>query len=125
LVGAERAELDHSVDGSVLLGEGAMAEAKSTGDVSGLRIVLADIDSGRADGVAEELRRRGATVVVTGLSPPDDRMVRLQQIDPMVLLMRSEDVRDGRHDLIRRMRADHRLRWATLVAADWDDPWGG
>lgn len=113
--------LDRDVDGAELLGERAMAEAKSLGDVDGLRIVLADDDSGRADGVAAELRRLGATVVVTGLTPRDERMARLRQVDPMVLLMRSEDVKAQGSRLLERMRADLRLRWASLVAADWDE----
>jgi DNA-binding NarL/FixJ family response regulator len=123
IVRADRVDqkVDRGVDGAELLGERAMAEATSSGDISGLRILLADDDSGRADGVAEVLRRLGATVVVSGLEPRDERMARLRQADPIVLLMRSEDVKEkGRH-LLDRMKADLRLRWASLVAADWDE----
>jgi DNA-binding NarL/FixJ family response regulator len=123
IVRADRVDqsLDRGVDGAELLGERAIAEAESLGDISGLRILLADDDSGRADGVAEELRRRGATVVVTGLEPRDERIARLRQVDPVVLLMRSEDEKAGGRRLLERMKADLRLRWASLVVADWDE----
>jgi len=35
--------------------------------VKGVRVALADDDTGRADSVAQELRSRGVSVVVTGL----------------------------------------------------------
>lgn len=89
--------------------------------IAGIRVVLADDDSGRADHAAEELRRLGATVVVTGLTPHPDRMQRLRQSDPMVLLLRAEDLEVRAQPLLEAMKRDTRLRWVTLVVAEWGD----
>lgn len=87
--------------------------------ISGLRIAIADDDSGRADEMAAELRQHGATVILTGFAPLDARIRRIRQVDPMVLIMRSADLEGNGHALLERMKADLRLRWMTLVVTDW------
>lgn len=113
--------------GGELLHEGSSPELMSpvAGSVqrkgiSGLRIAIADDDSGRADEIAEELRRHGASVVLTGFAPLDARIRRIRQVDPMLLLMRSADLEGNGQALLERMKADLRLRWMTLVVTDWD-----
>jgi DNA-binding response OmpR family regulator len=113
-----------------LLGAQAQAVARSAGNVSKIRVLLADADSGRADSIARSLRDSGAQVVVTGFDPSDQLFERLRQFDPMVLLIGSEDVRDGGQHLIERVQRDRRLSWASLLEASptelaWAEGGGG
>lgn len=94
-----------------------------TPGIKGLRVALADDDSARADSVAQELRARGATVVVTDLSPSEARFARLRQVDPEVLIAGEQDLQGHGYELLRRMRRDTRLRWASLLVVRWDEIW--
>src|SRR6478736_1243422 len=87
------------------------------------RVALADDDTGRADSVAQELRARGATVVVTDLAPTDLRFAKLRHVDPEVLLIGEAHVKGQGYELRRRMRRDTRLRWASLLVVRWDEIW--
>jgi Flp pilus assembly protein TadD/DNA-binding response OmpR family regulator len=91
--------------------------------VKGVRVALADDDTGRADTVAQELRARGVSVVVTDLSPTDLRFAKLRQVDPEVLLIGEAQLKGQGYDLLRRMRRDTRLRWASLLVVRWDEIW--
>ncbi len=91
--------------------------------VKGLRIALADDDSARADSVAHELRSRGATVIVTDLNPSDARFARLRQVDPEVLIAGEAHLQGHGYELLRRMRRDTRLRWASLLVVRWEEIW--
>ena len=91
--------------------------------VKGVRVALADDDTGRADTVAQELRARGVSVVVTDLSPNDLRFAKLRQVDPEVLLIGEAQVKGQGYELLRRMRRDTRLRWASLLVVRWDEIW--
>ena len=51
-------------------------------EIRGLRVVLADDDTPRADAVAQELRSRGVTVVVTDLDPSETRFQTLGRRTP-------------------------------------------
>ncbi|HEV8245842.1 MAG TPA: hypothetical protein VGP93_08735, partial [Polyangiaceae bacterium] len=93
------------------------------GSVGGLRVALADDDPARADVIAQELRARGATVVVIDLTPTDLQFSRLRQIDPEVLLIGEDHLQGQGYDLIRQMRGDTRLRWASLLVVRWDEVW--
>jgi tetratricopeptide (TPR) repeat protein/DNA-binding NarL/FixJ family response regulator len=92
-------------------------------DVRGLRVALADDDSARADSVAQELRARGATVVVTDLKPSEARFARLRQVDPQVLIAGEQHLQGHGYELLRRMRKDTRLRWASLLVVRWEEIW--
>jgi DNA-binding response OmpR family regulator len=92
-------------------------------NVKGLRVALADDDTGRADSVAQELRSRGVSVIVTDLSPTDLRFAKLRQVDPEVLLIGEAQVKGQGYELLRRMRRDTRLRWASLLVVRWDEIW--
>jgi tetratricopeptide (TPR) repeat protein/DNA-binding NarL/FixJ family response regulator len=91
--------------------------------IAGIRVALADDDTGRADSVAQELRSRGATIVVTDLAPTDLRFARLRQVDPEVLLIGEEQVKTQGYELLKRMRRDTRLRWASLLVVRWEEIW--
>ena len=117
-----RYEFDERAGGTVQLLGGE--ETSSTHeDVHDLRILLADDDAARADAVAQQLRAQDATVMVTDLDPSAMRFERLRQLDPTVLLIGEEQLQGVGYDLIRRMRRDTRLRWASLLVVRWDEVW--
>lgn len=91
--------------------------------MKGLRVALADDDSARADAVAQELRSRGATVVVTDLNPSEARFARLRQVDPEILIAGEHHLQGHGYELLRRMRKDTRLRWASLLVVRWEEIW--
>jgi tetratricopeptide (TPR) repeat protein/DNA-binding NarL/FixJ family response regulator len=91
--------------------------------VKGIRVALADDDTGRADSVAQELRARGVSVVVSDLTPTDVRFAKLRQVDPEILLIGEAHVKGRGYELLRRMRRDTRLRWASLLVVRWDEIW--
>ena len=92
-------------------------------EIQGLRVVLADDDTPRADAVAQELRSRGVTVVVTDLEPSALRFQTLRQADPTVLVIGEEHAHAAGYELLRRMRRDSRLRWASLLVVRWNEIW--
>lgn len=103
-----------------LLGDEALAEARSASDISGLRILLADSDPARADAVAQTLRDAGALVIVTGLTPADDRFFQMRQFDPAVLLIGATDLQRATR-LVAGIESDDRLRWASMLVVDWSE----
>jgi Flp pilus assembly protein TadD/CheY-like chemotaxis protein len=88
-----------------------------------LRVVLADNDTPRADAVAQELRARGVTVVVTDLDPSPTRLKTLRQADPTVFVIGEEHAHGEGYDLLRSVRRDPRLRWASLLVVRWNEIW--
>ena len=116
-------EFDERAGGTVqLLGADAEAPAERK-DVSGLRVLLGDDEAARADAVAQQLRANDIAVVVTDLEPTEMRFVRLRQVDPAVLLIGERQLQGAGYELIRRMRRDTRLRWASLLVVRWDEVW--
>jgi Flp pilus assembly protein TadD/DNA-binding NarL/FixJ family response regulator len=119
-----RYEFDERAGGTVQLLGGAEATRRSDeADVRGLRIVLADDDTTRADAIAQELRAHDITLVVTDLAPTDVRFGRLRQIDPAILLIGEKQAQGDGYELMRRMRRDTRLRWSSLLVVRWDEVW--
>jgi Flp pilus assembly protein TadD/CheY-like chemotaxis protein len=117
-------EFDERAGGTVqLFGPDSMLPQTPKQDVNGVRVLLADDDTGRADAVAQELRRLGATVVVTDFEPTEQRFDRLRQFDPMLLVIGQEQVDADGYRLVQRLRGDLRLRWASLLVANWDEVW--
>jgi DNA-binding response OmpR family regulator len=92
------------------------------GDLSlaGMRVALADDDAARADVVAQDLRVRGATVLVTDLTPNESRFDRLRRLHPNVLVVGEEHLRGTGYGLVRRAHSDARLRWTTLLVVEWE-----
>lgn len=119
-----RYEFDERAGGTVqLLGGEFVDAAEGHEDVSGLRVVLADGDAARADAVAQALRQHQATVVVADFDPPEQRFARLHEFDPAILMIDEPSLRGNGYTLIRRMRRDTRLRWASLLVVRWEDVW--
>lgn len=117
-------EFDERAAGTVqLLGGVDEVPAEARVNVRGLRVVLADDDAARADAVAQELRERGVDVVVTDLDPSDVRFHRIRTMDPAVLLIGQHQAQGEGYELMRRMRRDTRLRWASLLVVRWDEVW--
>jgi DNA-binding NarL/FixJ family response regulator/tetratricopeptide (TPR) repeat protein len=116
-------EFDERAGGTVQMFGGEDDDAGSFGDVTDLRILLADPQSARADAVAQALRKHGADVVVTDFEPSDQRFNRLRQLDPTILLIDEVALRGEGYRLVRRLRRDTRLRWASLLVLDWNDVW--
>src|SRR5262249_48361547 len=102
---------------------GSSIAPEARAEVTGLRVVLADDDAARADAVAQELRDRGVDVVVTDLAPSDIRFQRLRQMDPAILLIGDKQAQGAGFELMRRMRRDTRLRWASLLVLRWNELW--
>ena len=88
-----------------------------------LRLVLADDDPVRAEAIAHDLRSRGAEVLVTDLEPSDARLSRMRAADPAVLLVGEAQLQETGYALVRRMQRDARLRWTSLLLAQWSELW--
>ncbi|HEX6765818.1 MAG TPA: tetratricopeptide repeat protein, partial [Polyangiaceae bacterium] len=57
------------------------------------------------------------------LDPTEARFERLRQVDPAVLMIGESHVHGAGHSLLRRMRQDTRLRWASQLVVRWDEVW--
>ncbi|MBW2463536.1 MAG: hypothetical protein JRH11_17935, partial [Deltaproteobacteria bacterium] len=112
---------EHSSGTLSLLGPELDVDNASDESIDGLRILLADNDVARADGVAQELRARGATVVMTDLA--GSRLQRARSLDPSVLVIDEKALSGGGYGLVQGMRDDVRLRWAYLLVVSWDEIW--
>ncbi len=121
-----RYEFESRASGTVQLFDPSSAhhDVPTEHELQGLRVVLADDDSSRADSVASDLRRHGADVVVSALDPVDLRFQRMRQADPAVLVVGEEHIEGPGYGLVRRMQGDMRLRWAFLAVVRWDEIWG-
>lgn len=93
------------------------------GNIEGLRLVLADDQPARTDVIAQELRARGASVVVTAFDPDPSQFARLRQLDPEVLVMGESELEGAGYRLVKRMKGDTRLRWASLLVVRWHEIW--
>ncbi len=117
-------EFDEHVSGTVQVLDAAHSEQQEQSeDLSNVRIALADADAARADNISQELRALGATVIVTDLNPSEVRFSRMRQVDPTILLIGESHVQGDGYELVRRMRQDTRLRWASLLVVRWDELW--
>lgn len=117
-------EFAEHVSGTVRMLDAARAEQQRPPESLGeVRIALADSDAARADNIAQELRALGATVIVTDLNPSEVRFARMRQVDPTILLIGEAHVHGEGYELVRRMRHDTRLRWASLLVVRWAELW--
>ncbi|MEM1418570.1 MAG: hypothetical protein AAGH15_26990, partial [Myxococcota bacterium] len=90
-----------------------------------LRVLLLDDDSGRADLLAQALRGEGSQVAVARVA-----LMGLDQaraLDPTVILLDATAIDGVGFDVVRAIRRDPRLRWASLLVASLDElcPSGG
>jgi len=117
-------EFSEHVSGTLRMLDAAHTEQRAEPeDLGQVRIALADSDAARADNIAQELRALGATVIVTDLNPNDVRFTRMRQVDPTILLIGEGHLQGEGYDLVRRMRQDTRLRWASLLVVRWAELW--
>ncbi|NRA32263.1 MAG: tetratricopeptide repeat protein [Polyangiaceae bacterium] len=117
-------EFDERAGGTVqFLGGDSLAPPGAPEDVAGLRLLIADKNSGRADAVAQALRSHDIEATVTDFDVNEARVSRLRQVDPAILLISDEDLRGDGYALVRLMRQDTRLRWASLLVVPWDEVW--
>ncbi len=116
-------EFDERAMGTVEFLAADFDDEPSGASIEGLRVILADDDSARADAVAQELRSNGAQVVVTDLQPSQAHLGRLRQLDPMVLVIGDAQLQGAGYYLVKTMREHRRLRWASLLVVHWDEIW--
>ena len=105
----------------LLNGDSDIPEIQAGASVAGMRILLADDDVARADAVGQELRTRGANVVITDTR--GSRIERARSLDPAVLIVGARAIEGRGYELVRRLREDVRLRWAYLLVVAWDEVW--
>lgn len=89
----------------------------AAGTLSRLRALLADDDPARADALAQELRARGAIVSVTDTHGRG--LERALGLDPQVAIVDAGGL-EGL-EVVRAIRRDTRLRWASLLVAPWNE----
>ncbi len=118
-------EFDEHAGGTLqLLGADVLGEdAEPPAHLETLRIVIVDENAARADAVAQEVRSHGASAVVTNFDATELQFARLRQLDPAIILVSEQDLHGPGYALLRRMRHDTRLRWASLLLVRWDDIW--
>ncbi len=86
-----------------------------------LRILLVDDDPARADTLAQELRARGAIVFVTDTHGRG--LERAVGLDPQVAIVDAAGLEGPGFEVVRSLRKDLRLRWASILIAPWDEIW--
>ncbi|MGC4090968.1 MAG: response regulator [Polyangiaceae bacterium] len=117
-----RYEFDDRAGGTVqLLPEESRGSEPPPSNIKGLRLLLADSNPARADVVAQELRSRGAEVAVGALEPSEPEMLRLRQLDPEVIVIGEKELQGSGYALLRRLKRDTRLRWASLLVVRWEE----
>lgn len=116
-------EFDERAGGTVRLLGADVADNAGADNVSGLRVLLADEEAARADAVAQALREHKASVVVTDFQPTEQRFGRLRELDPTIFMIDEPSLRGAGYGLVRRLRRDTRLRWASLLVVRWEDVW--
>ncbi|MDQ3030857.1 MAG: hypothetical protein M3Y87_00435, partial [Myxococcota bacterium] len=100
------------------------AEGARSADLTifeGLRVLLVDHDPSRADALAQELRGRGATVAVSDSTGRG--LERAGGLDPQVVVMDAAGIEGAGFEVVRQLRRDVRLRWASILVAPWDELW--
>lgn len=86
-----------------------------------LRLLLVDDDPVRADTLAQELRSRGALVFVTDTTGRG--IERAVGLDPQIAIVDAAGLEGPGFEVVRAIRKDHRLRWASILVAPWDEVW--
>jgi hypothetical protein len=76
-------------------------------------VLVACARAPRAHNLAAELRNRGVLVVLA--SGAEDELDRVRALDPEVVVISAEDLQGACSRLVEELRADLRLRWASLL----------
>ncbi|MEM6956962.1 MAG: tetratricopeptide repeat protein [Myxococcota bacterium] len=85
----------------------------------GRRVALVEDDAAVADAIAQELRAHGAQVTV--LSSSGAGLARARHLDPEIVLVGERGLDGPAYEVLRKVRADPRLRWASLLVIRGDD----
>ncbi len=91
--------------------------------LAGLRMVILDSDSLRAERLAHVLHARGVQIAAADFSSAV--IPRLREVDPQVIVMDSHAVGGKGIEFVRAIRRDPQLRWASMLVVRWDDFWPG
>lgn len=92
-------------------------------DLQDARVVLLDSDELRAERLATVLSTRGVRVAAADFSTAV--IPRVREIDPQVIVLDSTAVGGRGIELVRAIRKDPQLRWASMLVVRWDDYWPG
>lgn len=116
-----RYEFHESPTARLDLLDGVADDREGLDAISGRRILLIEQNAARADVLVQELRNRGALVVVadgagTGLE-------RARMHDPDVVVLDGSGVEGWATKALRLLRRDPKLRWASLLVVDAVDLW--
>lgn len=100
------------------------AESNGRADLSifeGLRVLVVDNDPARADALAQELRARKATVAITDTAGRG--LERAAGLDPEIVVVDALGIEGPGFEVVRQLRRDVRLRWASILVAPWEELW--
>lgn len=87
-----------------------------------LRVVIVQADATRADALAQELRVAGALVAVT--DGTETGLDRARSMDPEIVVLDDTAGLEGSgYSVVRALRRDPRLRWASLLIAESAELW--
>ena len=87
------------------------------------RVVLLDSDELRAERLATLLSTRGVRVAAADFSTAV--IPRVREIDPQVIVLDSTAVGGRGIELVRAIRKDPQLRWASMLVVRWENYWPG
>ena len=97
------------------------AEEVDLSHLRGARVVLLDSDELRAERLATVLSTRGVRVAAADFSTAV--IPRVREIDPQVIVLDSTAVGGQGIELVRAIRKDPQLRWASMLVVRWEDYW--
>jgi CheY-like chemotaxis protein len=89
--------------------------------LEGRRILLVHDNPAQADVLAQELRARGATVVVS--DGEGTALGRARELDPELVLVDAKGMDSWAYRVMTELRKDPRLRWASMLVVDWNEVW--
>lgn len=89
--------------------------------LQGARLVLLDSDELRAERLAHILTAHGLRVAAADFSTAV--IPRVREIDPQVVVLDSTAVGGRGIELVRALRKDPQLRWASMLVVRWEDYW--
>jgi CheY-like chemotaxis protein len=97
---------------------------QSTSDLSSLRntrIVVLDVDLLRAERLSEVLVQNGVYGAAADMSLAG--LPRIREIDPQIIIVDASTIRAGGLDVVRAMRKDAQLQWASILVVRWEELW--
>ncbi len=118
-----RYEFHESTSARLTLLESEEAEPEDGDLLRDRRVVLVEQNPARADVLVQELRARGALVVVA--DGEGNGLERARGLDPEVVILDGSGVHGWALPAMRTLRRDPHLRWASLLVVDAAGLWPG